>query len=150
MTSQDDVVLTSANEWMLTQLGLTWHWWWHQRTKFWRVRVRGGTWQREEARDGAWRRVPVTPRIVVAHGRSDEDDVSQKGRLERLLSNGAICGLIGEAEVMVAARQWSLMYWSRGGGSGAAYKNGCGWHPRRQDCLRAAHQRIRVVALIPC
>lgn len=25
MTSQDDVALTSADEWMLTQLGLTWH-----------------------------------------------------------------------------------------------------------------------------
>ena len=35
---------------------------------------------------------------------------SQKGKSERLLSNGAICGLIGEVEVVVATRQWSLMY----------------------------------------
>ena len=50
---------------------------------------------------------------------------SQKDRSERLLSNGAICGLIGEAEVVAAARQWSLMYWSHNGGSGAAHNNGC-------------------------
>ena len=50
---------------------------------------------------------------------------SQKDRSERLLSDGAICGLIGEAEVVAAARQWSLMYWSHGGGSGAAHNNGC-------------------------
>ena len=50
---------------------------------------------------------------------------SQKDRSERLLSDGAICGLIGEAEVVVVARQWSLMYWSHGGGSGAAHNNGC-------------------------
>ena len=50
------------------------------------------------------------PRIVVVCGRSDEDDNSQKGRSERLLSDGVICGLIGEAEAVVAARQWSLMY----------------------------------------
>ena len=35
---------------------------------------------------------------------------SQKGRSERLLSDGAICGLIGEVEVVVVTRQWSLMY----------------------------------------
>ena len=29
---------------------------------------------------------------------------SQKGKSKRLLSDGAICGLIGEAEVVVAAR----------------------------------------------
>ena len=50
------------------------------------------------------------PRIIVVRGRSDEDNISQKGRSERLLSDGAICGLIGEAEAVVAARQWSLMY----------------------------------------
>ena len=87
---------------------------------------------------------------MVARGGSDEDEISQKGRSERVLSNDAICGLIGEAEAVVAARQWSLMYESRGEGSGAAHKNGCRGHPRRQDCLRAAHQRIRAVALIPC
>ena len=54
--------------------------------------------------------MPVTPRIIVARGRFDEDDMSQKGRSERLLSDGAICGLIGEAEAVVAARQLSLMY----------------------------------------
>ena len=35
---------------------------------------------------------------------------SQKGKSERLLSDGAICGLIEEVEVMVVTRQWSLMY----------------------------------------
>ena len=43
-------------------------------------------------------------------GRSDEDEISQKGISERFLSDGVICGLIGEAEAVVAARQWSLMY----------------------------------------
>ena len=47
---------------------------------------------------------------MEARGRSDEDDISQKGKSERLLSDGAICGLIGEAKVAVATRQWSLMY----------------------------------------
>ena len=56
---------------------------------------------------------------------SDEDEISQKSRSEILLSDGTICGLIGEAEAMVAARQWSLMYWSHGGGSDAAHNNGC-------------------------
>jgi len=50
---------------------------------------------------------------------------SQKGRSERLLSVSAICGLIGGVEVVVAARQWSLLYWSCSGGSGAAHNNGC-------------------------
>ena len=54
--------------------------------------------------------MPVTPRILAAHGRSDEDDISQRGRSDRLLSDGAICGLIGEAKAVAAARQWSLMY----------------------------------------
>ena len=35
---------------------------------------------------------------------------SQKGKSERLLSDGAICGVIGEVEVVVVTRQWSLMY----------------------------------------
>ena len=52
---------------------------------------------------GAWRR-------VEARGRSDEDENSQKGRSERVRSDDVICGLIGEAEAMVEARQWSLMY----------------------------------------
>ena len=67
----------------------------------------------------------MTLRILVARGvrgRSDEEKNLQKGRSERLLSNDAICGLIGEAEAVVAARQWSLMYWSHGEGSGAAHK----------------------------
>ena len=86
----------------------------------------------------------------MARGRFDEDEISQISRSKRLLSNDAICGLIGEAEAVVAARQWSLMYWSRGEGNSAAHKNGCRGHPRKQDCLKAAHQRIRAVALIPC
>ena len=39
---------------------------------------------------------------MEARGGSDDDDISQKGRSERLLSDGAICGLIGEAEAVVA------------------------------------------------
>ena len=46
----------------------------------------------------------MTPRILEARGRSDEDDISQKSRSERLLSDGAICGLIEEAEAVVVAR----------------------------------------------
>ena len=109
---------------------------------------KSGVWERVTARDrykrrvtrfgGAWWHMQVTPSIRVVHGGSDEDAISQKGKSERLLSNDAICGLIGEAEAVVAARQWSLMYWSRGEGSDAAHKNGCRGHPRRQDCLRAA------------
>ena len=87
--------------------------------------ARAGAWQRMAAHGGSWRRVTVTPRLLVARGRSDEDEISQKGRSERFLSDGVICGLIGEAEVVVAARQWSLMYRSRGGGSGAAHNNSC-------------------------
>ena len=61
---------------------------------------------------GAWRHVEGPMKMKF----------SQKGRSERLLSNDAICGLIGEAEAVVAARQWSLIHWSRGEGSGAAHK----------------------------
>ena len=46
----------------------------------------------------------------MARGRSDEDENSQKGRSEKVRSDDVICGLIGEAEAVVAARQWSLMY----------------------------------------
>ena len=45
----------------------------------------------------------MTPRLLMARGRSDEDEISQKGRSERFLSDGVICGLIGEAEAEVAA-----------------------------------------------
>ena len=38
-----------------------------------------------------------------ARERSDEDKISQNGRSERFLSDGTICGLIGEAEAEVAA-----------------------------------------------
>jgi len=70
------------------------------------VAARGGAWRRVAARGGAWRR--VTPsrnfwRRVGARERSDEDKISQNGRSERFLSDGAICGLIGEAEAEVAA-----------------------------------------------
>ena len=47
--------------------------------------------------------MPVTPRILAARGRFDEYDISQRGRSERFLSDGVICGLIGEAEAEVAA-----------------------------------------------
>ena len=50
----------------------------------------------------------------------DEDDFSQASKLDSVLSNGATCGLIREVEAVVAVRQWSLMYCSRGGGSGDA------------------------------
>ena len=74
------------------------------------MQVRGGSWRCVAARVGAcqWRRDFWWR--VEARGRSDEDDFSQNGRSERFLSDGVICGLIGEAEVVVAARQWSLMY----------------------------------------
>ena len=130
-------------------------WWWRHlgltsAGEHWRVQARIGAWRRVRSIGDAWRGMPVTPRILATRGRSDEDDTSQRGRSKRLLSDGTLCGLIGEAEAVVAARQWPLMYWSCGGGSGAVHNNGCRWHPRRQDCLRAAHQRIRAVALIPC
>ena len=64
-------------------------------------------------------------RIVTLRYRVKEDNFSQKSRLDKVLSDGAICGLIREAEVVVAARQWSLMHWSRGGGNGATHNNGC-------------------------
>ena len=54
---------------------------------------------------------------MEVHDKSDEDNFSQAIRSERVLSDGAIYGLIGEAEAVVAARQWSLMYCSRSGGS---------------------------------
>ena len=44
----------------------------------------------------------MTPKLLVACGRSDEDKISQKVRSERFLSDGVICGLIGEAEAEVA------------------------------------------------
>ena len=47
---------------------------------------------------------------MKARGRSDEDENSQKGRSVRVRSDDVICGLIGEVEAVVAARQWSLMY----------------------------------------
>ena len=75
LLSADVSKLTQA---VMTSLGLTWRIWWRQRTEFWRVEVRVGTWRIVEACDGAWRhvksicgtwrRVPVTPRIIVARG----------------------------------------------------------------------------------
>ena len=47
---------------------------------------------------------------MKARGRSDEDENSKKGRSVRVRSDDVICGLIGEVEAVVAARQWSLMY----------------------------------------
>ena len=92
MTSADDVAMT----WQMTSP---------------RADVSRGTLARGGAACGrSWRRVTVMPRLLVARGWSDEDEISQKGRSERFLSDGVICGLIGEAEAVVAARQWSLMY----------------------------------------
>ena len=79
----------------------------------------------------------LTLRILVARGRSDEDEILQKGRSEILLSNDAICGLIGEAEAVVAARQWSLMHWSRGEGSGAAHKKWLQRTPKKTRLLKS-------------
>ena len=52
-------------------------------------------------------------RIVTLRYRVKEDNFSQKSRLDKVLSDGSICGLIREAEVVVAAgvlesqwRQW--------------------------------------------
>ena len=104
MTSQDDIEMTSADEWMLTQLGLTWHIWWRQRTKFWRVGARGGAWRRVKSIGGACQQRREFWWRVEARGRSDGDEISQKGRSKRLLSNGTTCGLIEEAEAVVAAR----------------------------------------------
>lgn len=56
----------------------------------------------------------IPPRILVACEWSDKDDFSQASKSERVLSNGATCGLIGE---MVVAMQWPLIYCSRGEGS---------------------------------
>ena len=67
------------------------------------MQARGSAWSHVVAHGGAWRN-------VEARGRSDEDEISQKGRSERFLSDGVICVLIGEAEAVVAARQCSLMY----------------------------------------
>ena len=53
------------------------------------------------------------------------DEVSQASKSERVLFGGATCGLIGEAEAVVAVRQWSFMYCSRGGGSGNSENDGC-------------------------
>ena len=66
--------------------------------------ARGGAWWRVAARGGSWRRVTVTPRLLVVRGRSDEDEISQKGISEGFLSDGVICGLIAEAEAVVAVR----------------------------------------------
>ena len=67
----------------------------------------------------------LLPILVVARGRSDVNGFSQKSRLERLFFDGAIRGLIEEAKAVVVARKCSLMYWSRGGGSGAAHNDSC-------------------------
>ena len=61
-----------------------------------RVAARGGAWRQLEARD-------TEPKLLAARERSDEDKISQKGRSERFLSDGAKCGLIEEAEAEVAA-----------------------------------------------
>ena len=81
-----------------------------------------------EAHEGEWWRVEArddTMRIVVAREWFDEDDFSQASRSKSVLSDGATCGLIGEAEAVVAARQWSLMYYSHDGSSGDADNDGC-------------------------
>ena len=57
------------------------------------------------AREEYKRRVILPPRLVATRDRSNEDDFSQKSRLERLLSDGAIYGLIREVEAVVAAKQ---------------------------------------------
>ena len=89
-----------------------------------RVEVGDDVWRLVKMIDGAWKRVILPSRIVVAYEWFDEDDFSQKSRSERVLSDGAICGLIGEGEAMVvSARQWSLMYLSCGGGSGFAHND---------------------------
>ena len=70
--------------------------------------ARGGAWRKLEARDydaetsgGAYRRMGG-PMKTKFHRKGD--------RGKKFLSDGVICGLIGEAEAEVAARQWSLMY----------------------------------------
>lgn len=68
-------------------------------------RCSSSMWQCVEAHEEGWQRVMIPPRILVAREWSNEDDFSQASRSERVLSNGATYGLIGEAEVVVAARQ---------------------------------------------
>jgi len=76
--------------------------------------------------DGACRRMKIQPRFAMACEWFDEDNFfSQPSRLEGFLSNGVSCDLIGEAEAVVAARQWSLMYYSHGGGSGDSDDDDC-------------------------
>ena len=69
------------------------------------MEARGDAWRRLSARGGAWRQLEARdtePKLLAARERSDEDKISQEGRSERFLSDGAICGLIGEAEAEVA------------------------------------------------
>ena len=79
--------------------------------------VRDGVWRILEARDGAWAVLAVRASDAKNSGgawRRVEGPMKtkfyQKGRSERLLSDGVIYGLIKEAEAVAAARQWSLMY----------------------------------------
>ena len=70
MTSADDVAMT----WQMTSpradvsrgtlaRGGVWE----------RVAARGSAWRRVEARGGSWRHVTLTPKLLVARERSDED-----------------------------------------------------------------------------
>ena len=79
--------------------------------------MRDGVWRILEARDGAWAVLAVRASDAKNSGgawRRVEGPMKtkfyQKGRSERLLSDGVIYGLIKEAEAVAAARQWSLMY----------------------------------------
>ena len=76
----------------------------------------GSTWLYVAMREEDWQCMVAhdftaeTSGGACGHEGFEEDDFSQKSKLERVLSNGAICGLIGEAKVVVAVRQLSLMY----------------------------------------
>ena len=69
--------------------------------------ARGLYWRRVKARasdaensGGVWRRVEGLMKTIF-HRKADR---------RVYFSMGVICGLIGEAKAVVAARQWSLMY----------------------------------------
>ena len=71
---------------------------------------------------------------------SKEDNFSQASKSERVLFDGATSGSIREAKVMVAARQWTLMYYSRGRGNSDTNNDGCSHGCQNRDLNRRIAQ----------